>query len=67
MSRGLISKMFPLEIFPRNYRWSLFREGQMPGGGRTLRAERTGSYVSTQGRPTTPQMAFHGQALKMTP
>src|SRR3989338_3779744 len=27
-----------------------------------LRAERTESYVSTQGRLTTPQMAIHGQA-----
>jgi len=26
-----------------------------------LRAERTGSYVSTQDRLTTPQMAVHGQ------
>jgi hypothetical protein len=25
--------------------------------------QRTGLYVSTQGRPTTPQMALHGQAL----
>ncbi len=27
-----------------------------------LRAERTVSYVSTQGRLTTPQMAVHGRA-----
>ena len=27
-----------------------------------LRAERTGSYVSTQGRLTTQQMTIHGQA-----
>src|SRR3990172_5613061 len=29
-----------------------------------LRAERTESYVSTQGRLTTPQMAIHGQARR---
>src|SRR3990172_5073199 len=32
-----------------------------------LRAERTESYVSTQGRLTTQQMAIHGQAPSPTP
>src|SRR3989338_11519156 len=30
-----------------------------------LRAERTGSYVSTQDRLTTPQMTIHGQAPRV--
>src|SRR3990172_3967318 len=43
------------------------QEGSDARRKEVLRAERTESYVSTQGRLTTPQMALHGQAPRYWP
>src|SRR3990170_6318161 len=59
-----IGKSFPLfcDFILRHFHPEPVQEGPDARRKEALRAERTGSYVSMQGRLTTQQMALHGQA-----
>src|SRR3989338_8579222 len=74
--RSAISPRFATRIFlnrfaiglggcPSLWVWEPVQERPDARRKEALRAERTGSYVSTQGRLTTPQMATHGQAPRV--